>query len=451
MEVIIAGYNKTVDGFSPEVISASYARTSRSDKTISEIREEAKLDVEKARRSNTNIVFEIGHSSIAEHVVFNIDIMDVSRFLVEEIESHRLASYTEKSQRYVLFKGDYTIPLELDEKSKHEFINLIEKQNNFYQELYPVLLEYFKKNNPEKYKKDCKTVEGWAKEDARYIISMATQTQLGMTINARNLELLIRRLNACPYIEARQLAKMLYNKVYEITPSLFPYTNPSSLEFKNKGKLFESNDYDRTRLWFRKKVQLISYPKFADYKLAQSFESGRLMFNKTKTSNIILERLKGMESFDSAPREFEVIDFQFILQVSSSCFAQLKRHRMMTILPRPYQTWQPIVIPKSVQETKMIKKFREVINETNEFYDKNETPYCLTNSHTRFVQVKVNLREMYHFCRMRMDNHAQWEIRELANEMHKLASKVCPIGMSLCCGKDQFEEVYEKVFETFKN
>jgi hypothetical protein len=34
--------------------------------------------------------------------------------------------------------------------------------------------------------------------------------------------------------------------------------------------------------------------------------------------------------------------------------------------------------------------------------------------------------------------------------MHKLASKVCPGGMSLCCGKDQFVEVYKKVFETKK-
>ena len=41
-------------------------------------------------------------------------------------------------------------------------------------------------------------LEGWAKEDARYAISMATETQLGMTINARNLELMLRRLAALP-------------------------------------------------------------------------------------------------------------------------------------------------------------------------------------------------------------------------------------------------------------
>ena len=181
MIVIIAGYNKTSeDNLSPEIISASYARVSRQEKSIPEIREEAKKDLVKARESNKNIVYGIGHSSIAEHVVFNIDIMGVSRFLVEEIESHRLASYTEKSQRYVLFDGDYTIPREITDNPKwnEEYIKLIEEQNKFYTELYPVLLEYFKKDNVEKFEKEPKTVEGWAKEDARYIISLATQTQL---------------------------------------------------------------------------------------------------------------------------------------------------------------------------------------------------------------------------------------------------------------------------------
>lgn len=43
----------------------------------------------------------MGHSSIAEHAVFNLDILGVSRLAVETIERFRLCSYTEKSQRYV--------------------------------------------------------------------------------------------------------------------------------------------------------------------------------------------------------------------------------------------------------------------------------------------------------------------------------------------------------------
>jgi flavin-dependent thymidylate synthase len=438
MEVIIAGYNKTVDGFSPEVISASYARTSRSEKSIPEIREEAKLDVEKARQSNTNIVFGIGHSSIAEHVVFNIDIMGVSRFLVEEIESHRLTSYTEKSQRYVLFKGDYTIPDELNSKElKLEYINLIEEQNNFYQELYPILLDYFKKKNPEKYEKDYKTVEGWAKEDARYIISMATQTQLGMTINARNLELLIRRLNACPYIEAKQLAKMLYDKVYEIAPSLFPYVEPSISESNNKLLQYREESKEKG---FVNNVFLLNFHE-------QNKDDEILEICKNVK---IFDLLKNMKVHDSAPKEFEVVDFKFDLIMSSSCFAQLKRHRMMTIIPKMYNINYEPVIPISVIESNMEEKFMNIINKTNEFFRKTKCYYCLTNAHRREVFVKINLREMYHFCRMRMDGHAQWEIRDIANKMCEESKNLCPLGMTLCCGKDQFEKTYKENFETKK-
>ena len=48
---------------------------------------------------------------------------------------------------------------------------------------------------------------------------------------------------------------------------------------------------------------------------------------------------------------------------------------------------------------------------------------------------------------MRMDDHAQWEIRELANLMYEESLYICPIGMSLCCGKDKFQEVYDSVYK----
>jgi flavin-dependent thymidylate synthase len=442
MRVIIAGYNKTSeDNLSPEIISASYARVSRQEKSIPEIRDEAKKDLEKARESNKNIVYGVGHSSIAEHVVFNIDIMDVSRFLVEEIESHRLASYTEKSQRYVLFNGDYTTPREITDNPKwnEEYTKLIEEQNKFYVELYPVLLEYFKEENPEKYQKEPKTVEGWAKEDARYIISLATQTQLGMTISARNLELMIKRLKACPFYEAVELADLLYFKVSEITPSLFPYTSPSKLDIKNKKRLYDiiPNENGSSRVFMKNFDE-----EDMDSRVAEAFHSNIFPIDNKK---IILEALKDMTVFDPAPREFEIVDFEFDLRVSASCFAQLKRHRMMTLLPRPYTTTD-VIIPKSVLETGMEDKFMEIIRKTNSFFEKTGCYYILTNAHSRDVYVKMNLRELYHFCRMRMDNHAQWEIRELAHLMYSEASYVCPIGMSLCCGKDKFQEVYDSVF-----
>jgi len=103
MKIILAGYNIDYDlicslkekssfrqDLTPETISAAYARISRSPKPVNELRQIASAEVDKSRKSNNNIVFEMGHSSVAEHAVFNIDVIGVSRLLVEEIEKFRL-------------------------------------------------------------------------------------------------------------------------------------------------------------------------------------------------------------------------------------------------------------------------------------------------------------------------------------------------------------------------
>ncbi len=67
--------------------------------------------------------------------------------------------------------------------------------------------------------------------------------------------------------------------------------------------------------------------------------------------------------------------------------------------------------------------------------------YLLTNAHCRRVVVKMNLRELYHFTRLRMDGHAQWEIRALARDMACLAATGLPGTARYLCGKDEFDRV----------
>jgi hypothetical protein len=90
VKISLAGYNVDADqlgyhindnpqDMTPETISAAYARISRSPKPVDVLRQEAVQDVAKARKSNESIVFEMGHGSVAEHAVFNFDIIGVSR------------------------------------------------------------------------------------------------------------------------------------------------------------------------------------------------------------------------------------------------------------------------------------------------------------------------------------------------------------------------------------
>jgi thymidylate synthase ThyX len=64
--------------------------------------------------------------------------------------------------------------------------------------------------------------------------------------------------------------------------------------------------------------------------------------------------------------------------------------------------------------------------------------YVLTNAHRKRVLMKLNARELYHLARMRVDAHAQWDIRELSKSMLKQARKVMPLTLMMACGKDGF-------------
>ena len=246
MKILLAGYNLDYDlirelrnrsafekDLTPETISAAYARISRSPKSVDSLRLDARTEVDKARKSNRNIVFEMGHSSVAEHAVFNLDVIGVSRLLVEEIEKFRLGSYTEKSQRYVLFDKDYVVPDEIRAAGMTDvFTETVDMQNEFYLRLYEALRPYVFEQNKDLAADPANKslLEGWAKEDARYAIALATETQLGMTLNARNLELMLRRLAAQPLAEARLCGEQLYDATRDIAPSLIRYTRATDYD-----------------------------------------------------------------------------------------------------------------------------------------------------------------------------------------------------------------------------
>jgi len=481
MKILLAGYNidchvlgeliknsKQKQDLTPETISAAYARISRSPKPVDELRRDACAEVEKARKSNRNIVFEMGHSSVAEHAVFNIDVIGVSRLLVEEIEKFRLCSYTEKSQRYVLFDKDFVVPEEIAETGLTDlFVSMVSLQNDFYHRLYKRLRPYVFEQNKEvaDHPANRSMLEGWAKEDARYAISLATETQLGMTINARNLELMLRRLKAHPLVEARIYSDQLYEVTHRIAPSLIRYTEPTIYDRQARrgiqgfvGGLCRSGESPR-----RDVVMNYATPEAdAVTTAALLFASSGLPYAKCwkEAKCMSLRRAKAlfqsvfenMQSYEAVLRETENVDLQFELILSASCFAQLKRHRMATIVCQNYDPALGVTVPPSVKAIGLQKEFMSMIAKTNRVYEiiKQKNPaaaaYVLTNAHRRRVLMKCNARELYHFVRLRADSHAQWDIRQLSENMLKLAQKAMPLTLMMACGKDGFTARRKKIY-----
>ena len=481
MKIILAGHNVDyevikecrafLDGkerLTPETISAAYARISRNPLPVDELRKIARAEVEKARSSNRNIVFGMGHSSIAEHAVFNVDILGVSRLVVEEIEKFRLCSYTEKSQRYIRLEDDFVVPREVrDGGLKDLFVKTVRKQNRLYHELYAGLKDYMFEKHRDMLSdpRGRSTVDGWAKEDARYIISMATHAQLGMTLNARNLELMLRRSAAHVLKEVNEYGTKLYEATGDIAPSLVRYIEATPFDLDVRADLRETIELlmvkmgasgERAILAKEGNVTLVHATPDGDEKIiasimhsssdlpmAECLAAAHKMDSEEK-EGIIRTACLHMESHDSPLREFENADFSFEVTVSASCFAQLKRHRMATITCQDYNPSLGVTMPASIREIGMEGRFMEVISGTEEVYNRikkvspQAAPYILTNSHRKRVALKVNAREMYHISRLREDMHAQWDIREAASKMVRLGKKVMPLTLMLTAGKDIF-------------
>ena len=57
----------------------------------------------------------------------------------------------------------------------------------------------------------------------------------------------------------------------------------------------------------------------------------------------------------------------------------------------------------------------------------------------------MNLREIYHFSRLREDGHAQWAIRRIAEDISALVREAAPATAALLAGKDRYGEVFARV------
>lgn len=482
-----------LDNITPETISAAYARISRDPSLVTELRAQAREEVAKAKKSNEAIVFGMGHHSVAEHVQLNFDITGISRLAIEALEEARLCAYTEKSQRYITLNGDFVRPSELREREEEyeKFLNLTKKQNDLYKEAVEKLTKLHIKKatsysmQPKLDKKARTALEGRAKEDARYILNMATEGQLGFSANARNLEYIIRKLRYHPLEEVRYLSQRLYELGSEIIPSLIVLSDEEKFEKqfgqKVSNKFFEDSkehintifnyyDVDIDRYYLEDyDISIIDNTEYADetiltsllFKVAHGCYTWNDCFqaiqNKSpgKRKRMMLDLLEDLTEYDAVYREFEHVHFTFELIVSSSAFAQWKRHRMATITKQDYSPLLNYTYPFELKSVNLMDKFKEVYKESSDLYEhlvrigvkKEAAEYVLTNGHRRRILITANLRELYHIARLRMDKHAQWEIREQASKMIELVKEEAPIAAMLACGKDQFNNLRDRLYE----
>jgi len=150
----------------PERIIAAAARISTSPASATELKE--KMTSETIDRLLTRLISS-GHLSPFEHASFTFAIEGISRVTSHQLVRHRMASYTQQSQRYVSLKEiNYITPSTIRAKPEWEakYHDMVHAAHRLYREMLDA---------------------GIPAEDARYVLPNATETRLVMTMNAREL------------------------------------------------------------------------------------------------------------------------------------------------------------------------------------------------------------------------------------------------------------------------
>jgi len=198
MQVTVLSHTKDI-----ESLLAAAARTCYSPKTTAEIYETMNENPEKNREFIQRLR-DMGHESPLEHVSFTFGIDGVSRALTHQLVRHRVASYSQQSQRYVNGKHfGYVIPhtVEADENTNKFYKQYLDNAKTMYEAL---------------------VANGIPEEDARYILPNATTTNIVVTMNVRELFhfFSVRCCNRAQW-EIRELAWKMLALCKKISPTLF--------------------------------------------------------------------------------------------------------------------------------------------------------------------------------------------------------------------------------------
>ena len=191
----------------PEHTVAFAARLCYSPTSIDKLREKmATSDIE----SFLDKIMSLGHHSVLEHASFTFGIEGISRVTTHQMVRHRIASFSQQSQRYVPQGEEFTSIMPDTIAENPEARKIFVFMSETFHKAYAQLIEM-----------------GIPAEDARYILPNATETKIIMTMNAREL-LHFFSLRCCQRAqwEIREMSVEILRLVKRVAPIIFRQAGP---------------------------------------------------------------------------------------------------------------------------------------------------------------------------------------------------------------------------------
>lgn len=201
----------------PEGLIASAAKLCYASETETILQQQPQ-----ASRKFVAMLKKLGHLSPIEHASFTFYIEGVSRAMTHQLVRHRLASYSQRSQRYVGHKDfDYIIPPQLVGKTVDVDGQPVDAVEYFRQTMEMVAQRYVRLNAA------MGAAGESSNEDARYVLPNACETKIFVTMNARELlHFFEERLCMRAQWEIRGVAEQMLTLAQGVCPSVFVGAGP---------------------------------------------------------------------------------------------------------------------------------------------------------------------------------------------------------------------------------
>lgn len=396
-----------------------------------------KLSEEKTLEQNlkyVNRVVNMGHESITDHDYCLFLIKDVSPLIEQTIIEERLSSFTIKSRREVDFSNaGYYVPTFHDENGN------VLKNNEVIQEEYKNYTEGL-------FKRYGELLElGIPKEDARFVLPYSFNSNIIMGMDAHTLKDLIIKLTKTKYSKIGEL-KEFGTKLNEICEERVPYV--SDLVSKENENLEDDvqnilDDHVTNKSYkILNKTVLTASTYDIDNKIIASAIMRRYQFDYVKALNIARNldkeiRKKIMKAIGNSKDKLELtqVNFTFQIPISLAILPHLTRHRMHDLITPDFSPNIDLLqykIPPKIKD-KCISKYIQIFIDNEKMYQHFKNDYNIREEDLVYfilfgnmvnVETTVNGKFLKHILSLRECNKAQWEIRYIANEMHKEIQKL---------------------------
>jgi thymidylate synthase ThyX len=411
---------------------------------------------ERARAFAEKYVLGYGHSSVAEHGVVHLALEDISIIASKLIEDARLASYTEKSTRYVAFdptKVYYPANVMANANLADAYTQTVQGLLEAYTGWTEDFVAQIKARTPRSEKQSERAYEAASRATAfdllRYLLPTATHTNVGLTLNARALAHLITKLLSQPLDEGRALGERIKAEAQQVVPTLLKYADPNAYRAETSeavaalaaellGEGPVAGEVSAVSLLFADpdaEDRLVAAILYGASQMPMEALLARVKtWDQGAKERVVDEYLSRRGKHDAPGRALERLSCTVEMTMDYGAYRDVQRHRMATQTTQGLTPALGFERPREFETFGYAAQYDNLMAQSAAMYARlcdagfvREAAYVLPLATRIRVLFTWNLREVTHFVELRSARQGHPSYRKIAQEVYHAVAESYPL------------------------